>query len=139
MQMAIKKNGKADPEVLERPKRRTFTAEYKMKILREIDGCKEAGEIGALLRREGLYSSTITHWRKQRDNGAFVGLGPKKRGRKPGRRKDPMVVENDRLRRENARLQQKLGQAEAIIEIQKKVSQVLGIPLKTIDEEGSES
>ncbi len=110
-----------------------------MKILREIDGCKEAGEIGALLRREGLYSSTITHWRKQRDNGAFVGLGPKKRGRKPGRRKDPMVVENDRLRRENARLQQKLGQAEAIIEIQKKVSQVLGIPLKTIDEEGSES
>lgn len=125
-----------DPEVLARPKRRHFSAKEKLRILKEADECREAGGIGKLLRREGLYSSHLTDWRRQRDEGALSALA-KKRGRKPTR--SPLVDENNRLRQENARLQRRLEQAEMIIEIQKKVASILGIPLKTLDSDGSGS
>ncbi len=96
------------------------------------------GELGALLRREGLYSSHLSTWRNQRDLGMLEGLAPKKRGRKP-KRKDPLVEENQRLRRENARLAARLKQAETIIEVQKKLSTMLGIPLETPETSGSDA
>jgi transposase-like protein len=117
----------SDPEVVEKPKRRRFSAEYRLRIVREADACKELGEIGALLRREGLYSSLLTAWRRQRDAGALEGLRSKKRGPK-AKAIDPRVK---RLERENARLKRKLEQAETIIDIQKKVAGMLGIPLKS--------
>ncbi len=117
----------ADPEVAEKPKRRRFSAEYRLRIVREADSCKEPGEIGALLRREGLYSSLLTSWRRQRDTGALAGLEPKKRGPK-AKAVDPRIKG---LERELARLKRKLEQAETIIDIQKKVAGILGIPLRT--------
>ena len=127
-----------DPEVLEKPVRRRFTAEYKRRILEEADRCTEHGQLGALLRREGLYSSHLTTWRNQRDQGVLDGLTPKKRGRKP-HKKDPLVEENERMKRENARLTARLKQAEVIIDVQKKLSRILGIPLETPEEsEGNE-
>jgi transposase len=119
--------GVADPEVLEKPKRRRFSPEYRLRIVREADSCKEAGEIGALLRREGLYSSHLTLWRKQREEGALAEMGARKRGPK-SKAVDPRMK---RLERENARLKRKLEQAETIIEIQKKVAGMLGIPLRS--------
>jgi transposase len=127
-----------DPEVLEKPARRRFTAEYKRRILEEADRLTAAGELGALLRREGLYSSHLSTWRKQREEGMLDGLAPKKRGRKP-KRKDPLVEENQRLRRENARLAARLKQAETIIEVQKKLSTMLGIPLLTPEKSESDA
>ncbi len=124
---ATRAEGVPDPEVAEKPKRRRFSAEYRLRIVREADSCKESGEIGALLRREGLYSSLLTAWRRQRDAGALAGLRPKKRGPK-ARAVDPRVKG---LERENARLKRKLEQAETIIDIQKKVAGILGIPLRT--------
>ena len=116
-----------DPEVLERAKRRRFSAEYKLQVLEEADACRESGEIAALLRREGLYASHLTCWRQARHKGA---LGALRRRRGPkGRRRDPVARENEQLRKENARLQQRLKQAEIILEIQKKASEILGIPL----------
>jgi len=117
-----------NPEVSEKPIRRRFTAAYKQKMLEEADRCTQRGELGALLRREGLYSSHLTTWRKQRDEGMLDGLTPKKRGRKP-KRKDPVAEENRRLQRENQRLQLQLKKAETIIDFQKKLSEILGIPL----------
>ena len=114
-----------DPEVPEKAKRRRFSAEYKLAILREADRCTQPGQIGALLRRERLYSSHLVDWRRQRDAGALQALG-RTRGRKPA---DPARVEAERLRRENERLRGRLAQAEKIIEIQGKVSELLGIPL----------
>ena len=114
-----------DPEVSEKAKRRRFSAEYKLAILREVDACTEPGQIGALLRRERLYSSHLVDWRRQRDTGALEALA-RKRGPKPG---DPARVEVERLRRANERLAKRLAQAEKIIEIQGKVSELLGIPL----------
>jgi transposase-like protein len=114
------------PEVAEKAKRRRFEAAYKLRVLAEADRCNEPGELGALLRREGLYSSHLTTWRKQRDAGALEALSPKQRGRKP-RRKDAVALENERLARENRRLAERLRQAEVIIEVQKKVSEMLGI------------
>ena len=96
-----------NPEVRTKAKRRTFTAEYKRRILEEADGCTESGEIGALLRREGLYSSHLSGWRRQREAGELAGLRPKKRGRK----KDEEAAELARLRRENERLRRQLNQA----------------------------
>ena len=118
-----------DPEVTERATRRRFTAEYKRRILREADACKGNGDLGLLLRREGLYSSHLSTWRRQRDAIARVGLAPKKRGR-TAKPVDPRVKQ---LRWENARLKRRLERAEAIIEIQKKASELLGIPLKPLD------
>ncbi len=120
-----------DPEVPERPTRRRFTAEYKLAILKEIDAATEPGEIGALLRREGLYSSHLVDWRRQRDAGALVALG-RPRGRS---RPDPKDKEITRLRTDNERLRRRLGQAEKIIEVQGKVSELLGISLDPASDE----
>jgi transposase-like protein len=119
-----------DPEVAPRAKRRQFSAKYKLRILTEAEQCSQRGEIGALLRREGLYSSHLTTWRKQGDRGQLQGLAPKKRGRKP----DPQAVELAQLQRENERLKARLAQAETIIEVQKKLSQMLGLPPAGRDE-----
>ncbi len=119
----------ADPEVAARPKRRRFTAEYKLRILREADACKGGGEIGALLRREGLYSSHLVHWRRQREEAAQVQLKARKRGPKP-KLQDPRVKQ---LERENARLQRRLKRVDMLLEIQKKAAELLGIPLKNLD------
>jgi transposase len=113
-----------DPEVVPKAKRRKFSAEYKRRILDEADSCTEPGQIGALLRREGLYSSHLTTWRRQRDRGLIQALSPKKRGRK---RKDELEREVARLQRENERLQARLEQAEMIIDVQKKLSKLLGL------------
>jgi transposase-like protein len=117
--------------------RRRFTAAYKLKILAEADQCAGRGELGALLRREGLYSSHLTTWRRQRDQGALDGLAPKKRGRK-ARRKDPVTEENERLRRKNAQLEHQLRQAETIIDVQKKLCTMLGLPHATSHENENE-
>jgi transposase len=119
-----------DPEVVLRAKRRQFSAKYKLRILTEADQCTQRGELGVLLRREGLYSSHLTTWRKQRNRGQLAGLAPKKRGRKPGRQ----AAEIARLQRENERLKARLEQAETIIAVQKKLSQMLGLPPAERDE-----
>jgi transposase len=124
----------SSPEVLEKPVRRRFTVEYKSQILAEADACTELGMLGELLRREGLYSSHLTTWRRQRDEGALAGLRPKRRGRK-AKPKNPLADEVARLQRENQRLKEQLRQAELIIDVQKKVSEMLNIPLKTPDGE----
>ena len=116
-----------DPEVPARAKRRRFTAGYKLRILEEADACRAPGEVGALLRREGLYSSQLTQWRRARREGTLKALS-KPRGPK-GRRRDKVAVENEQLRKENARLRRRLEQAQTILEIQKKASEILGIPL----------
>lgn len=109
-----------DPEVVPRAKRRSFTTAYKLRILSQADRCMKPGEIGALLRSEGLYSSYLTTWRRQRDNGE---LGSKRRGRPS----DPSAKELARLKVENVRLALRLEKAEAIIEVQKKLSALLGL------------
>lgn len=116
-----------DPEVSDRPRRRTFTAKYKLKVLRELDACTEPGEQGAVLRREGLYSSHISKWREKRAAGELQGLKPRKRGR-PAKARNPLEPELDRLARENARLREELRKAGLIIEVQKKLSEMLGSP-----------
>ena len=125
-----------DSEVPEKPVRRKFTAEYKLKILAEADRCTEYGQIGALLRREGLYSSHLSEWRRKRMEGTLVSLSPKKRGPKP--EKNPLAPEVARLEREVDQLQRKLVRAETIIDVQKKVSGLLGIDLAS-PEPGEES
>ena len=112
-----------DPEVVPKAKRRKFTAKYKLRIVEEADACTEPGEVGALLRREGLYASHLSNWRRLRQQGQLQALS-KKRGRKA---QDPSAVELAKLRRENERLRARLAQAEMIIEVQKKVSQILGL------------
>ena len=126
-----------DPEVPATATRRCFTAEYKLRILKQADACTVSGSLGALLRREGLYSSNLTTWRLQRDRGVLSALTPKKRGRKESGR-DPLLGENDKLRKENERLSRRLRQAEIIIDVQKKISQILGIPLATPEEGGND-
>lgn len=116
-----------DPEVVPIAKRRTFTAEYRLRILQEADVCTEPGQIGALLRREGLYSSHLNKWRKLRAQGQLQGLQAKPRGRKS--KHDPQADELAHLQRENQRLRTRLEQAELIIEAQKKLSQLLGLTL----------
>lgn len=118
-----------DPEVTERPQRRRFTAEYKLRIVREADACKGDGDVGALLRREGLYSSQLASWRGQREAIAKAGMTASKRGRK-AKVVDPRIKE---LERENARLRRRLQRADIIIDIQKKASELLGIPLNHPD------
>ena len=116
-----------DSEVPEKKPRRRFTTAYKLRILKEYDACAKPGEIGALLRREGLYYSNINTWLRQRDEGVLHGLSPKKRGRK-AKKVNPLAQENARLERENKKISEKLKQAETIIEVQKKISEILGIP-----------
>ncbi len=113
-------------EVVARAKRRQYAAEYKLRIMREIDECKGSGEVGALLRREGLYSSLVSKWREQSKRGSLTGLSGHRRGPKV----DPQAVEIARLQHENKRLQEKLERAELIIDVQKKVARLLGVPLE---------
>ena len=113
-------------EVSEKPLRRRFSTEYKVRILAEADGCTKLGQLGELLRREGLYSSLLSTWRRQRDEGMLAGLTPKRRGRK-AKTKNPLANDVARLERENLRLTEKLRQAELIIDVQKKVSEMLNI------------
>jgi transposase len=122
-----------DPEVVVRAQRRQFTADYKRRILAEADAAKRVGATGALLRREGLYSSHLTHWRQQRDS----GLAPHRRGPKPNR--NPLSEEVRNLKRQNDHLTQRLARAELIIDVQKKVSLLLGIPLAAVDNDESNS
>ena len=125
--------GRPDPEVLPKAKHRQFTAEYKLRILQEADGCSQLGELGALLRREGLYSSHLTKWRRQREQGQLHALAPHPRGRQPAH--DPQADELTRLRRENQQLQTRLQQAETIIEVQKKLSALLGLATTTTSDD----
>jgi|ERR1700680_3239746 transposase len=121
----------AAPELSDRPRRRTFTVGDKLRVLAEIDRAA-AGGTGAILRREGLYSSTLSEWRRLREAGTLGGLTPVKRGPKPAVR-NPLTAELAQAKRENARLVRRLEHAEAIIAIQKKVAALLGLPLATSD------
>jgi transposase len=123
----------ASPEISPRPKRRTFSAAAKLRILEETDRAADNGGIAAILRREGLYSSALTDWRRQRDAGAFAALKPLRRGPKPTAPTVP-AAELAQLRRENAKLRQQLEKAETIIDIQKKVAQLLGMSMPARDE-----
>jgi transposase len=123
---------RVDAEVPDKPKRRSFTADYKKRILSEADAAAESGAIGALLRREGLYSSHLTTWRQERAAGIDRAFS-KKRG--PKVRRNAMAEENDKLRRQNERLTEKLRKAELIIEVQKKVAALLGNTMPEIDPE----
>ena len=123
----------ASVEVNDRPIRRKMTAEYKLRMLKEAEACKESGRLGALLRREGLYYSNLSLWRKQQEEGILVALS-KRHGRK-GPDVNGLVLENKKLRKENEQLKRQLSQAELIIEVQKKISQMLEIPLRKEQEE----
>ena len=122
----------ASAEFSPRPRRRTFSAAAKLRILAETDRAADTGGIAAILRRESLYSSTLTDWRRQRDAGAFEALKPQRRGPKPVAA-HLADADLDQLRRENARLRQRLEHAEAIIGIQKKVAALLGMPMATTE------
>lgn len=115
-----------DPEVKVPKPRRRFTAKYKLSILAEVDACTGKGQIGAILRREGLYSSNLTTWKEQRDKGILDSLSPRKRGRKT-KEVNPLAKRVAELERENRKLEKKLKQAEIIIEFQKKISQILNL------------
>ena len=119
-----------DPEVAAKPKRRQFTAEYRLRILEEVDRCTEPGEVGQLLRREGLYSSHLTAWRKARRNGALRGLASKKRGAKPKAR-NPLEPKVRQLEAEVARLEGELHKAHTILDVQEKVAGLLGFSLES--------
>ena len=116
-------------EVLAKATRRRFSAEYKLNVLREAEACTEAGAIGALLRREGLYSSNLTTWRGQRERGELLGLTPKKRGPVP-KAKNPLAPKVAALEREMTRYKARAERAEALVELQKKVAEFLGIELQ---------
>jgi transposase-like protein len=121
-------------EVSSVPKRRRFSAEYKRKILREADACSKLGELGALLRREGIYSSSLASWRKARERGELGALAPKKRG-PVARQPNPLEQENAELRRALAKKDAELKRAEIAIGLQKKVAELFGIQLPKTDEE----
>lgn len=121
----------------ERPKRRTFVAKYKLRILQETDEALASGEeggVGEVLRREGLYSSHLTTWRRERDEGQLAGLTPKKRGRKP-KPHNPLAEEYARLQREFEKVKHELFKANAVIEVQRKVAALLGEALPAPTEE----
>jgi transposase len=133
--MTEEQNGKIEEsmmtEVVAKAKRRQHTAEYKLRILRELDECTGKGDIGAVLRREGLYSSLVSKWREQREQGSLNGLSGQRRGPKI----DPNAAELARLQRENKRLKEQLERAELIIEVQKKVARLVGETLPPPNEE----
>lgn len=116
------KEAMPNTEVVAKAKRKRFTAVEKLRILREVEACRGSGEVGALLRQEGIYSSYLTTWRKQRELGELDGLSPHKRGPKP----NPEAIELAKLRREHERLQERMRRAELIIDVQKKVARMLG-------------
>ena len=117
-----------ETEVLAKAQRRRFTAEYKRRLLKEADRCTQPGEIGALLRREGLYSSALTTWRAARERGELAGLAQKKRGRR-ARRADPRDRKIAAQEREIVQWKSRAQRAEALVEIQKKFSEMVGVPL----------
>ena len=121
-----------NPEVVARAKRRRFTGEYKQRILTQTDAAKGSGEIGAILRREGLYSSHLTKWRRERKDGILDGLAPQKRG--PKSKANPLASENQKLSRDNERLADRLRKAEIVIDVQKKVAMLLGRPFPETEE-----
>jgi transposase-like protein len=130
-----RRNASPDPEVTPKAKRRIFAAAYKKKILAEADAAAGSGQIGELLRREGIYSSTLTRWRRERDSAVDTAFS-QKRGPEPKR--NPLTAENEKLRRQNQRLQEDLRKAEIIIDVQKKVAMLLGRPLASVpDSENS--
>jgi transposase len=124
-----------NPEVVEKPQRRRFAKAYKLDILSQIEACSGVGQIGALLRREGLYSSHLAHWRSQRSQGLLDNSATKKRAPKPT---NHHAVRVNQLERENARLKARLRQTELILDIQKKASEILGIPLKALGNGGND-
>ena len=117
-----------DPEVEAKPRRRRFTAEYRLRILEEADRCTGSGEVGQLLRREGLYSSHLTNWRKARRDGALRGLASKKRGAKP-KAINPLEPKVRELESKVARLEKELHKAHTILDVQEKVAGLLGFDL----------
>ncbi len=119
----------SEVEVMAKPTRRRYSAEYKLRILREADAITRHGEIGALLRREVLYSSNLTAWRKQREKRELEGLSQKRRGPVP-KENNPLADKVKALERETARLRARAERAEGLVELQKKVSEILGIELK---------
>ena len=121
-----------NPEVVARAKRRRYTGEYKQKILTQTDAAKGSGEVGAVLRREGLYSSHLTKWRRERSDGILDGLAPQKRG--PKSKSSPQATEIQKLRRDNERLTDRLRKAEIVIDVQKKVAMLLGRPFPETEE-----
>ena len=121
----------SDTEVVPRARRRSFPSAYKRRILQEVDRCTQSGQIGGLLRREGLYSSHLSKWRQQREQGE---LGTPNRGPSPA---DPASKDVERLRRENERLRKRLEQAETIIEVQKKLSNLLGLACAALPKGGN--
>jgi transposase len=128
---------RAEAEVPAKATRRQFSAEYKRRILREAEAAAKPGEIGALLRREGLYSSHLITWRRQRSRGELAGLSPKQRGRK-AKAVNPLAKRVAELERDKRRLEGKLEQVEMLLEIQKKASQLLEIPLRSQEEDGGD-
>lgn len=116
-------------EVLSKPKRRNFTKEYKLGVLREADRCRAPGEVGALLRREGLYSSQLYRWRLARERGELAGRGTRKRGpkAKPVNERDKRIAQ---LEREKRKLEARLARAEGLIEAQKKMAELFGTELR---------
>jgi transposase-like protein len=132
----VERGRAADPEVPAKAKRRQFAPEYKQRILREAAAASAPGEIGALLRREGLYSSHLITWRRQRERGELAGLSAKQRGRK-AKAVNPLAKRVAELERDKRRLERKLEQAELLLDIQKKASRLLEIPLRSPDDDGS--
>jgi transposase-like protein len=133
--ISVNSNFPVNPEVLEKPERRRYSAEYKLRILQEADSC-EPGQIGAILRREGLYSSHLTTWRRQRQQGQLAALSEQKRGRQ-SQPVNPLAKEVERLRRENHRLLKRMEQLELLVDIQKKACTILGITLEMSECDGS--
>ena len=123
--MSEKEGERPETEVVAKAKRRQYSAGYKLKLLQEIEGCQGKGDIGAILRREGVYSSMLKKWKEQRENGSLEGLAGQKRGPKV----EPLAEELASAKRENERLRERLARAELIIDVQKKVSQLLGLPV----------
>jgi len=130
----VERRRAVDPEVPAKATRRRFSGEYKRRIVREADAARDAGEIGALLRREGLYSSHLVTWRGQRERGELAGLSPRRRGRKV-KAVNPLAKRVAELERDKRRLERRLQQAELLLEIQKKASQLLEFPLASRDDE----
>ena len=114
-----------DPEVVAKPKRRKFTAQYRLRILEEAESCTQPGAVGRLLRREGLYSSHLTEWRRARREGSLQGLTPSKRGRKLAER-NPLSAKVHELEAKVARLEKELHTAHTILDVQGKVAGLLG-------------
>ena len=119
----------SDPEVVAKPKRRKFAAQYRLRILEEAESCTQPGEVGRLLRREGLYSSHLTEWRRARREGSLQGLTPSKRGRKPAER-NPLSAKVHELEAKVARLEKELHTAHTILDVQGKVAGLLGFSLE---------